>query len=175
MTDKEAQYQKWEQDLKKVELPLWSELPKFDLYMDQVTAFVNGVLGQIGISPVTPAMVNNYVKNKAIIAPVKKKYQTMQIADIIMISLLKPAFSLGTIRHAIDQVTANMYPQQAYDNFIKRLTFSFKNIDNISNRALEEKDLNEKLMQVAANVVIDRVQSEKLLDIIKKPLPQLKS
>ncbi|GAY73701.1 DUF1836 domain-containing protein [Lentilactobacillus kosonis] len=173
MTNNEEQYQRWEQNLKNVELPLWSELPKFDLYMDQVTVFVNGILGQIGMSPVTPAMINNYVKNKAIIAPVKKKYQTMQIADIIMISLLKPAFSLETIRHAIDQVTANMYPQQAYDNFVKRLSFSFKNIDNISNHAIKEDDLNEKLMQVAVNVVIDRVQSEKLLEIIQKPLPKV--
>lgn len=106
-------------------------------------------------------------------APVKKKYQTMQIADVILISLLKPAFSLETIRHAIDQVTATIYPQQAYDTFIKRLMFSFKNINNRNSQALEEKNLNDKLMQVAVNVIIDRLQSEALLKIVAKPLTKI--
>ncbi len=97
----------------------------------------------------------------------------MQVADVILISLLKPAFSLETIRHGIDQVTANIYPQQAYDTFIKRLLFSFKNMDSRNSRALEEKNLNDKLMQVAVNVIIDRIQSEKLLSIIQKPLTKI--
>lgn len=166
-------YEKWEDKLKTVELPLWAELPKFELYMDQVTALVNETLGPIGVDSVTPAMINNYVKHKAIMAPVKKKYQTMQIADVILISLLKPAFSLETIRHGIDQVTANIYPQQAYDNFIKRLMFSFKNMSNRNGQALEEKNLNDKLMQVAVNVIIDQLQSKVLLRIIEKPLTKI--
>ncbi|GAA3196777.1 DUF1836 domain-containing protein [Lentilactobacillus kefiri] len=173
MSYNEEQYEQWEQKLKLVELPLWADLPKFELYMDQLVALVNETLGPIGIDKVTPAMINNYVKNKAIMAPVKKKYQTMQVADVILISLLKPAFSLETIRHGIDQVTANIYPQQAYDTFIKRLLFSFKNMDSRNSRALEEKNLNDKLMQVAVNVIIDRIQSEKLLSIIQKPLTKV--
>lgn len=166
-------YKKWEEKLKTVELPLWSELPKFALYMDQVTALVNNLLGPIGVDHVTPAMINNYVKHKAIIAPVKKKYQTMQLADIILISLLKPAFSLETIRHGIDQVTANIYPQKAYDQFIKRLRFSFKNLENRFGQAMEEKNLNDKLMQVAVNVIIDRLESETLLRLIERPIPKI--
>ena len=173
MAYNEEQYEQWEQKLKQVELPLWADLPKFELYMDQLVALVNETLGPIGIDKVTPAMINNYVKNKAIMAPVKRKYQTMQVADLILISLLKPAFSLETIRHGIDQVTANIYPQQTYDTFIKRLMFSFKNMDSRNSRALEEKNLNDKLMQVAVNVIIDRIQSEKLLAIIQKPLTKV--
>jgi hypothetical protein len=174
MSYDEEQYKQWEEKLKAIELPLWSELPNFSLYMDQVTALVNDTLGPIGVDKVTPAMINNYVKHKAIMAPVKKKYQTMQIADVLLISLLKPAFSLDTIRHGIDQVTANIYPQQAYDSFIKRLMFSFKNMDGQnSGRATEETNLNDKLMQVAVNVIIDRIQSEKLLAIIEKPLTKV--
>ncbi|MFT9272725.1 MAG: hypothetical protein ABF511_12540, partial [Lentilactobacillus hilgardii] len=75
--------------------------------------------------------------------------------------------------HGIDQVTANIYPQQAYDNFIKRLMFSFKNMSNRNGQALEEKNLNDKLMQVAVNVIIDRLQSETLLKIIEKPLTKI--
>ncbi|KRM93345.1 BS ykrK family protein [Lentilactobacillus senioris DSM 24302 = JCM 17472] len=172
MSEKER-YQAWEAKIKAVELPLWNELPKFELYMDQVTALVNGLLGPLEIDPITPAMINNYVKKKAIMAPVKKKYQTMQIADIILISLLKPTFSLETIRRGMDQVTAKIYPQQAYDNFMKRLTFSLKNINQRNTQALAETNLNDKLLQVAVNTIIDRLESQKLLEIITKPLPKV--
>lgn len=172
MTEKER-YQAWEAKIKEVELPLWDELPKFELYMDQVIALVNGLLGPLEIDPITPAMINNYVKKKAIMAPVKKRYQTMQIADIILISLLKPTFSLETIRKGLDQVTAKIYPQQAYDNFMKRLTFSLKNINQRNTQALAEKNLNDKLLQVAVNTIIDRLESQKLLEIITKPLTKV--
>ncbi|MGF7437540.1 DUF1836 domain-containing protein [Lentilactobacillus senioris] len=172
MSEKER-YQAWEAKIKAVELPLWDELPKFELYMDQVTALINGLLGPLEIDPITPAMINNYVKKRAIMAPVKKKYQTMQIADIILISLLKPTFSLETIRRGMDQVTAKIYPQQAYDSFIKRLTFSLKNINQRNTQALAETNLNDKLLQVAVNAIIDRLESQKLLEIITKPLPKV--
>lgn len=166
-------YHNWEAKIKTVELPLWNDLPKFELYMDQVTALINCILGPLEIDPITPAMINNYVKKKAIMAPVKKRYQTMQIADIILISLLKPTFSLETIRHGIDQVTAKIYPQQAYDDFVKRLEFSFKNIDHRNQSAMAEKNLNDKLLQVAVNTIIDRLESKKLLEIIAQPLPKV--
>ncbi len=172
MDKAQRQFEQWEQKLRTVELPLWNQLPKFDLYMDQVTALVNEILGPLEIDPITPAMINNYVKKNAIIAPIKKKYQTMQIADIILITLLKPAYSLDIIRHGIDQVTANVYPQKGYDDFIKRLTFAFRNI-NQRTAPLKDENFTDKLMQVAVNVIIDRLQSEKILKIMEKPLPQI--
>ena len=99
------EYLSWRKGLKEVEFPHWEDLPTFDLYMDQVVEYVNEVLAPLNMPVVTSTMINNYVKQKVILAPVKKKYQTMQIADILIISLMKPVFSLEEIRSAIDQVT----------------------------------------------------------------------
>lgn len=153
----------------KVKLPRWDDLPKFELYMDQVTALVNEVLGPLGVDTVTPAMINNYVKHKVILAPVKKKYQTMQLTDILMISLLKPMFQTDTVRTGIDQITAGDYPKQAYDNFIGQLENRLHHLgeDQVQPAA---KNLNEKLMQVAVDAVVARLQSAKLLTMIKRPL-----
>ena len=155
-----------------VKLPRWDDLPKFDLYMDQVTALINDVLGPLGIDTVTPAMINNYVKHNVIMAPVKKKYQTMQLTDILMISLLKPMFQTDTVRSGIDQITAGDYPKQAYDNFIGQLEDRLHHLgeDQVQPAA---QNLNEKLMQVAVDTVVSRLQSEKLLRLIKRPLRKI--
>ncbi|GEO67760.1 DUF1836 domain-containing protein [Levilactobacillus spicheri] len=163
------QYTRWEHQMHDIKLPRWDDLPRFDLYMDQVTALINAVLGPLGVDTITPAMINNYVKHKVILAPTKKKYQTMQLADILMISLLKPMFQTDTVRSGIDQITAGDYPKQAYDNFIDRLEDRLHTLgeDQVQPAA---KDLNEKLMQVAVDAVVSRLQSEKLLTLIKRPL-----
>jgi len=107
-----------------------------------------------------------------ILAPVKKKYQTMQLTDILMISLLKPMFQTDTVRSGIDQITAGDYPKQAYDNFIDSLEARLHHLgeDQVQPAA---KDLNEKLMQVAVDAVVARLQSEKLLHLIKRPLRKI--
>jgi AAA15 family ATPase/GTPase len=167
------QYNRWETQMKQVRLPHWQELPKFDLYMDQVVAFVNDAIGSLGIDPMTPAMINNYVKHQVIIAPVKKKYQTMQLADLILIGLLKPLFSTDTIRHGINQVTAGDFPKQAYDNFIDVLNEALLHLGEPKS-ITPAKTLNEKLMQVAVDTIINRIQSEQLLKMIEKPVRKLK-
>lgn len=167
------QYNRWEAQARKIQLPHWNELPKFDLYMDQVVAFVNDAIGSLGLDPLTPAMVNNYVKHQVIIAPIKKKYQTMQLADLLLIGLLKPLFSMDTIRNGIDQVTAGDFPKQAYDNFIDILNEAITRLGK-GEPAPQAKTMNEKLMQVAANTIINRIQSEQLLKLIEKPIQKLK-
>ncbi|KAF6649045.1 DUF1836 domain-containing protein, partial [Lactococcus sp. EKM101L] len=62
------------------------------------------------------------------VAPTKKKYQVMQIADILLITLLKQSFSIQEIRSGIDRVTASEYPKQAYDRFIDLVNNKIKHM-----------------------------------------------
>lgn len=167
------QYHRWESQIRKVRLPQWEELPKFDLYMDQVVAFINDALGPLGVDLMTPAMINNYVKHQVILAPVKKKYQTMHLADLLLIGLLKPLFSIDTIRNGIDQVTTGDFPKQAYDNFIKTLNAALETM-GLGEPAKQPKTLNDKLMQVAVDAILSRIQSEHLLTMIQKPVKRVK-
>ena len=53
-------------------LPLWSELPDLELYMDQVISFITRYFDESTAEKlITPSMVNNYVKLGTIPAPVK--------------------------------------------------------------------------------------------------------
>lgn len=157
----EETYAAWQQRMGKVILPKWTELPNFDLYMDQVLLLINETLQPVGADPVTAAMINNYVKHKVILSPVKKKYQIMQLADIIVISLLKPSYPLDLIRKGIDQVTATGYPKRAYDNFITALTEQLHHLD--APVTLSDQDLSGSLTQAAAQLIVNKLKTDELL------------
>ncbi|WP_127848226.1 DUF1836 domain-containing protein [Lacticaseibacillus hulanensis] len=98
--------------------PRWSDLPQFDLYMDQVVQFANELIVPTGLGELTPTMVNNYVKKGIIKAPLKKKYSRSQLANVIVVAILKSVFSLDTIADGIKYQLLNRNSHQAYDAFI---------------------------------------------------------
>lgn len=74
--------------------PTWDALPDIELYMDQVTGYLNRQLSAFDGTGVTPSMVNNYVKNGHIDRPEKKKYNKQQIASLYMLCGLKSVLAL---------------------------------------------------------------------------------
>lgn len=92
----------WESYFSGVKLPLWAELPNIELYMDQVVVLLNeylsGFYGNMGEDkPITPAMINNYVKQKLIPPPIKKKYGKAHLALLVMICLLKQPLGIAQV------------------------------------------------------------------------------
>ena len=80
-----------------------ADIPGIDLYMDQVTTFLQDKLQAFTRRPeddklLTKTMINNYVKNKVLIPPVKKKYSRDHMMFLIMIYYLKSFLSIGDIR-----------------------------------------------------------------------------
>ena len=160
------EYQRWLELVSRVELPHWDDLPNFDLYMDQVVALMTEYTGPLGLEAVTPAMINNYVKNKVIVAPAKKKYQVMQIADILLLTLLKQSFSIQEIRSGIDRVTASEYPKQAYERFIDLLNKKISLIGK-SRPDRHAENLTDQLLEAASDMVVDQLETNQLVKIVK--------
>ena len=82
------------ESLGRIEYIRSEDIPNIDLYMDQVTSFLNTRLksttrnkGEDKI--LTKTMINNYTKAKVLPPPVKKKYGRMHIMLLIMIFHLK--------------------------------------------------------------------------------------
>lgn len=90
----------------------WQEMPAFEIYNDQLITIVNQELSFMNIE-VTNSMVNNYVKHKVMPLPIKKKYNQVHIAYLIMISLLKSTFSLEEIK----QYFQTFPIEKEYDDF----------------------------------------------------------
>lgn len=77
------------------------DIPNIDLYMDQITTFMDDRLKYNKRYPedkaLTKTMINNYAKNKLIPAPDKKKYSKEHIILLIFIYYYKSVLSFTDI------------------------------------------------------------------------------
>ena len=86
------------------------EIPTIDLYMDQVLTFLSERLRRTARKSdadklLTKTMVNNYVKNKVMIPPVKKKYGRDHILLLMVIYYMKSFLSIDDIRSIVGPVS----------------------------------------------------------------------
>jgi len=91
------------------------DIPDIDLYMDQVTTFMDTHLQHSrrrdGDKILTKTMINNYAKNKLLPTPEKKKYSREHILFLIMIYYYKGFLSLQDIQTLLQPVIGHYYKQ----------------------------------------------------------------
>ena len=101
-------------------LPRWEELPNLELYMDQVLALIDRYLGTypgFDSKKLTASMVNNYVKQELIPAPVKKRYTREHVARLVMICVLKNVLPISAIQELISAALNHQSTEILYDGF----------------------------------------------------------
>ncbi len=84
-------------------------IPNIDLYMDQVTTFMDKHLSETKRYPddkvLTKTMINNYAKNNLLPAPNKKKYTKEHILLLIFIYYFKNLLSFNDIEQLFRPIT----------------------------------------------------------------------
>lgn len=86
------------------------DIPKIDLYMDQVLTFLGERLKRTARKSdadklLTKTMINNYVKNKVMIPPIKKKYGRDHILLLLVIYYMKSFLSIDDIKKIVGPVS----------------------------------------------------------------------
>ena len=88
-----------------------SEIPGIDLYMDQVTTFMDSHLNTskwLGEDKIlTKTMINNYAKNNLLPPPVKKRYSKNHLLMLILIYYFKNVISFRDIEQLFSPRTDN--------------------------------------------------------------------
>ena len=90
------------------------DIPNIDLYMDQVTTFMESRLRSTTRNPVgdkilTKTMINNYAKNNLLPPPVRKKYSKEHILLLIFIYYYKGILSIGYIQTLLGPLTQKYF------------------------------------------------------------------
>ena len=90
------------------------ELPNIELYMDQVTTFMEQRLKTASRNPeddkiMTKTMINNYVKNHLMPPPDKKKYSREHMLLLIFIYYFKGFMSIGDIQTLMEPLTGQYF------------------------------------------------------------------
>lgn len=89
------------------------DLPNIDLYMDQVTTFMDSQLAVSKRHPedkvLTKTMINNYAKNNLLPPPVKKKYSKEHLLALIFIYYFKNILSISDIQEILNPITEKYF------------------------------------------------------------------
>ncbi len=91
------------------------DIPNIDLYMDQVTTFMNEQLSATRRYPddkiLTKTMINNYTKNNLLPPPDKKKYSKEHLLTLIFIYYFKGILSISDIQHLLNPITDRYFSE----------------------------------------------------------------
>lgn len=90
------------------------DVPNIDLYMDQVTTFMDSRMREKTRNPqedkvLTKTMINNYAKNNLLPPPVKKKYSKEHMLVLIFIYYFKNILSIGDIQKLLNPLTDRFF------------------------------------------------------------------
>lgn len=129
------------------------EIPDIDLYMDQVTTFMDSHLKDMRRHPgdkvLTKTMINNYAKNHLLPPPVKKKYSKEHILMLTFIYYFKNIMSISDIQVLLGPVAEQFFPGEGS----LKLTEVYEEIMNLELEQIEPlvKDITRKFRKAGTS------------------------
>lgn len=111
--------------MRSVHLSRIREMPRIELYLDQLLTLVSQELEFMevpGETLVTGSMVNNYVKQGVIPAPHKKRYTRRHVAALLFVCALKRVFSIAQVTTLAAMIwTSELDLESLYDRSCEAL------------------------------------------------------
>ncbi len=168
-----------------------SSFPEMELYMDQITGFMNQKLRIYSKDEddqiMTKAMIANYVKHKLVPRPHNKKYNKEHLILLTFIHFLKNSFQMDEIENIMKPILENYYSEfdekinlsEMYDSVTslqndvkeKLIEETLQDVNRIKSRnkqmELEDDDIIELFMliiEISIKVDFERYLIQKLYD-----------
>ncbi|WP_034446587.1 DUF1836 domain-containing protein [Butyrivibrio sp. AE2032] len=176
------------------------EMPNIDLYMDQLTSFMNERLKKSTRHPetdkiLTKTMINNYAKNDLLPPPVKKKYSKDHLILLLFIYYFKNILSINDIQTLLEplkerfQTTEEFNVSSIYKNcfelqgealepVIEDITRKYgRSLQTFEDEKLSEDEKNRMqlfsfIIQLSYDVYVKKLLIEKILDNITEAKEQ---
>lgn len=125
------------------------DVPNINLYMDQVTTFMDEHLQDCKRKPddkiLTKTMINNYTKNNLLPAPIKKKYSKDHLYILAFIYYFKSILSINDIKTILDPITEQFFDKEKYSE----LDIIYKEVYNMCKS--EVSSISNDITQKAYN------------------------
>ncbi|MBQ2989130.1 MAG: DUF1836 domain-containing protein [Clostridia bacterium] len=141
-------------------LPRWNELPEFELYMDQVIGLIEKYLRPLypeSKAPITPSMINNYVKNGALPPPQNKRYNRTHLALLLIICSAKSILEISSISDILNQSVSASNIETALDQFAEMYENALRSAVKKAKLAVSVSEANTK--QILSAIAIENALS----------------
>ena len=171
------------------------DIPNIDLYMDQVTTFMDAQLASTKRYKedkiLTKTMINNYAKNNLLPPPVKKKYTKEHVLVLIFIYYFKNILSIKDIETLLRPLTEKYFNSgdtlemtQLYEEVcamekeqIQPLQEEIKTAYARAEASFEDTDTEDKdylklfsfICSLSFDVYVKRLLIEKIIDELPDP------
>ena len=114
------------------------DLPNIDLYMDQVTTFMEDQLASTKRYPkdkiLTKTMINNYAKNNLLPSPEKKRYSKDHLLMLIFIYYFKNILSITDIQTLLKPITDKYFKGETG----KDMTYVYNEVFGMENSKIDQ-------------------------------------
>ena len=176
------------------------DIPQIDLYMDQVTTFMEKHLGELKRYPddkvLTKTMINNYAKNNLLPSPVKKKYTQEHILLLVFIYYFKNLLNFTDIETILSTVTENHFGEEKLplsEIYTEVFKLEHKQMENLKNDVMQKfeaveqsfpqvEDEEEKsslqlfsfICELAFDVYLKKQMIERIADELRAENPPVK-
>lgn len=159
----EKKLRRWEKYLNEYRLPAWEEIPDLGLYMEQVLALLTKYLDYLPPELkdeqfITAATINNYVRNRYMPKPRKKKYYRVHIAYLVMICTLKQSLTIATLSRLIPVDIPEERAREIYTEYRERhliaAEYFVKQIRMIASPILHHDEIAEPISVKEASGLI---------------------
>ena len=138
------------------------DIPNIDLYMDQVTTFMEEHLKKTRRHPgdkiLTKTMINNYAKNDLLPPPTKKKYSREHMLVLIFIYYFKNLLSITDIQALLKPLTEKYFKndkdfgmEEVYKEVFSLEKGELEKILGV--KKINNQDLKTRLIHLMGNVI----------------------
>lgn len=167
------------QDFKQAD---WDKLPDIGLYMDQVQTYIERQITAFTKPEkdklLTPAMINNYIKDDLIPRAESKKYSNSHVALLIMIATLKQVLSMQDLKALLADRRQPEQVKEVYDHYLLHQQQDMSEISKVVSERLAAElkgdDDMEMLRMAALELSIEArnriLMSERILSSLAQQL-----
>lgn len=145
----------------------WDAFPDISLYMDQIISYVTRQLISYDEGEVlTPAMVNNYIKDGLLPRADGKKYSKTHLAYLTAICALKQVLSVKETRALIAAGGKEREPEDLYAYFYQELSIALDCTAEQLDQELPQEELPRLALRLALRSYADKLACERVLSLI---------
>lgn len=157
------------------------EIPDLEIYMDQLTTYLDKKLGffcREGDAPfVTKSMVNNYSKAGLLPPPLAKRYSRVHVMALALVCQLKRLFSIQDLGKLLAPVAGEEETGRLYRLFLEAQGTAFARTPELAEELLSALEDGEDpgrakaalVAQLAVRAQRDLLLAERILDTIPRP------
>ncbi|HEY8396245.1 MAG TPA: DUF1836 domain-containing protein [Bacilli bacterium] len=158
------------------------DIPKINLYMEQLLSFLNENLKFFKRYPeepmLTKSMINNYSKNEISPPPNKKLYRKLHIMAYALIYQFKQLISLNDMKVFTSKIAHTAELEQTYRVFLDEQKRAFQKLPELADETIKKveelKVEDQKLIlplllaQILSKAQAEILFSQKLIDLLGK-------